>query len=540
MAAPPAPSSTAPSAGSGPDTLILNLSEDAYEGEAQFSVTVDGKQLAAPQGVTASHGAGQSQAFAFNGNFGSGSHSVGVTFANDAYGGTSSTDRNLYLDSATFDGTQVQGAAPLYRNGTVTFASGASASGTSATPAAAPAASGNGEAFALSARGGSLLPPGYLSTSGNQVVDAAGNPVRIDSIGWYGTDGPAGSALQGLWTASYGQILDSIKGDGFNTVRIPWSDADLNTPFAGTNALGGVDWTQNADFKGLTTLQVFQKIADYAGKIGLKLIFDHHTDDGSGGQQPNGLWIDKGPGTDRTDGAGVQGTVDAVKFQADWVQLASAFKGNSTVIGFDLDNEPTQGGGAHWGGGGPTDIQQMYQTVGNAVEAADPGALVIAEGPIAWGQHGFHGADLSQAAIDPVKLSIPNKLVYSAHEYPHEIGGTPVPDSGPAYVADMNARWGFLEQQNIAPVWVGEMGSNMTSAGSKAWASTLLDYMNGKDGAQGGPTFSGSQQPVGGSWWNIGSEGGQGNPDGNQTAWGPGHYKPEQQAVTDQMLFKPS
>ena len=541
MSSSPASSGTASSAGSGPDTLVLILSEDAYGGDAQFSVTVDGKQLAAPQGVTASHGAGQAQAFAFNGDFGAGSHSVGVTFANDAYGGTSDTDRNLYLDSATFDGTQVQGAAPLYRNGTVTFAAGVAAP-PAAAPATAtpPAVSGSGGSFAPSARGGSLLPSGYLSTSGNQVVDAAGNPVRIDGIGWYGTDGPAGSALQGLWTASYGEILDSIKADGFNAVRIPWSDADLNTPFAGTNALGGVDWSKNADLKGLTTLQVFGKLVDYAGQIGLKVIFDHHTDDGSGGQQPNGLWIDKGPGTDGTDGAGVQGTVDAARFQADWVQLASAFKGNSTVIGFDLDNEPTQGGGAHWGGGGPTDIQQMYQTVGNAVQAADPGALVIAEGPIAWGQHGFHGADLSQAAIDPVKLSIPNKLVYSAHEYPHEIGGTPVPDSGPAYVADMNTRWGFLEQQNIAPVWVGEMGSNMTSAGSKAWASTLLDYMNGKDGAQGGPTFSGSQQPMGGSWWNIGSEGGQGNPDGNQTAWGPGHYKPEQQAVTDQMLFKPS
>ena len=64
--------------------------------------------------------------------------------------------------------------------------------------------------------------------------------------------------------------------------------------------------------------------------------------------------------------------------------------------------------------------------------------------------------------------------------------------------------------------------------------------MNGKDGAQGGPTFTGNQQPAGGSWWNAGSEGCQGNPDGNQTAWGLGNYKPEQQAVTDQMLFKPS
>ncbi|MBN8899278.1 MAG: hypothetical protein J0H35_14060, partial [Rhodospirillales bacterium] len=30
----------------------------------------------------------------------------------------------------------------------------------------------------------SLLPTGYLSTQGSQIVDASGNPVRIASIGW--------------------------------------------------------------------------------------------------------------------------------------------------------------------------------------------------------------------------------------------------------------------------------------------------------------------------------------------------------------------
>jgi endoglucanase len=70
-------------------------------------------------------------------------------------------------------------------------------------------------------RGGSLLPQGWLSTRDSRIVDAGGNVVRIASIGWYGTDGPAGYALQGLWAASYRAICDSIVAAGFNTVRIP-------------------------------------------------------------------------------------------------------------------------------------------------------------------------------------------------------------------------------------------------------------------------------------------------------------------------------
>ena len=392
-------------------------------------------------------------------------------------------------------------------------------------------------AFAPAGRGGLLLPAGYLHTQGSQIVDAAGRPVRIASVGWYGTDGPAGYALQGLWTVSYQSILDSIKADGFNTVRIPWSNVNLdvrprNTPISGT-----IDFRANSDLIGLTTRQIFQKVVAYAGRIGLKVIFDHHTDDGSGGQQPNGLWIDKGPGTDGTDGAGVAGTVDAARFQADWVGFARTFAGSPTVIGFDLDNEPH---GVLWGGGGPTDIHRMFQEVGNAIQAVNPGVLIICEpsqdyrGPTPEGN-----VTLANITGRPVVLGIPNKVVYSVHEYPTEISAFAV-DSGPAFVAQMNRAWGEVVSRGIAPVWVGEMGSNMTSANSKAWAKTLLDYMNGRGGVLGGPTFTGGKQPVGGSWWNIGSEGGRGNPDGLQTQWGPGHYKSEQQAVTDQMLFRAS
>ncbi len=47
--------------------------------------------------------------------------------------------------------------------------------------------------FPAAGREGSSLPPGWLNTRGSQIVDNRGNVLRIASIGWYGTDGPAGT-----------------------------------------------------------------------------------------------------------------------------------------------------------------------------------------------------------------------------------------------------------------------------------------------------------------------------------------------------------
>ena len=295
-------------------------------------------------------------------------------------------------------------------------------------------------------RGGSLLPPGWLSTRGSQIVDARGNVVRIASIGWYGTDGPAGYALQGLWTASYRDICDSIVAAGFNTVRIPWSDVNLDAQPRNTPESGTIDFDANRQLVGLTTWDIFKEIVDYAGRIGLKVVFDHHTNDGGGGQQPNGLWFDLGPGSDGTDGAGNRGTVTAATFKANWLRFARHYAGNPTVIGFDLHNEPH---GGNWGQGGPTDIWAMFMEVGNAIGAMNPDVLIICEGLQNYRGEAPEG-DLRPVAIKPVALRVTNKVVYSVHSYPHEISDVS-PDSGPATVA----RWGFLARQNLALVWIG-------------------------------------------------------------------------------------
>ena len=128
-ATPPPPPATVVT-GSGSDTLVLSISEDAYangdgtsdaNGDAAFTVSVDGKQLAGTFYATASHSAGASQNFTLKGDWAPGAHTVTVAFLNDAWGGTASTDRNLYVNDVTYDGTDTKQSAALMSTGSQTF-----------------------------------------------------------------------------------------------------------------------------------------------------------------------------------------------------------------------------------------------------------------------------------------------------------------------------------------------------------------------------------------------------------------------------------
>ncbi len=115
----PVPTPTPPPSN---DTLVLKLSEDAWKGDAKFVVSVDGKQIDSTQTVTALHSKGQLETFTYHGTWGPSPHDIGVTFLNDAWGGTPSTDRNLYVGSVSYDGvTPANHTAALFSYWTVHF-----------------------------------------------------------------------------------------------------------------------------------------------------------------------------------------------------------------------------------------------------------------------------------------------------------------------------------------------------------------------------------------------------------------------------------
>jgi endoglucanase len=376
-----------------------------------------------------------------------------------------------------------------------------------------------------------FLPSGYLSTSGSQIVDAKGQPVRIASIGWPGGDDD-GFVPIGLNDVNYRHTIDDIKTLGFNTIRLPWCDLWVGSHASAmpmkTARYIAVGERSNPELQGLTALQVTDRIIEYAGHIGLKVILDHHNNECQGGQQSNGLWFDT--------------NISVSEFEHDWLDLARRYKDNGTVIGFDLDNEPLQT--ANWGEGGPRDWHAEAEKLGRELQAINPGPLIIVEGiqvtsPQPNMPHPAPEGNLEQVRNIPVVVSIANKVVYSVHEYPPSTYDYIINRDPATLVPHMNRTWGYLVTDGIAPVWIGEMGSSLEgrSAGERVWAETMFDYMNGKLSAKGGPQLTGNQQGVSGSWWFWGHMD-DWTPNGILANWN-GTPRNAQYTLVKQMLMRP-
>jgi endoglucanase len=112
-----------PAEGVPADTVTVQLSEDAWAGNALFVLYVDGRAITTPQVVSALHDASQTQGFTFAGNWGAGTHTIGIGCANNAYGPTAGEQRNLFVDGITLNGSDVFSAptAQHVTNGIASF-----------------------------------------------------------------------------------------------------------------------------------------------------------------------------------------------------------------------------------------------------------------------------------------------------------------------------------------------------------------------------------------------------------------------------------
>ncbi|MDH6450976.1 MULTISPECIES: cellulase family glycosylhydrolase [unclassified Streptomyces] len=301
---------------------------------------------------------------------------------------------------------------------------------------------------------------GYWHTSGRQILDASGQPVRIAGINWFGFE-TGNNVVHGLWSRDYKSMIDQMKSLGYNTIRIPFSD-DI---FKSGTVPNSIDFSggKNAGLQGLNSLGVLDRIVSYAGQDGLKVILDRHRPD-SGGQ--SALWY--------------TAAVPESTWIANLKALATRYKGQDTVVGIDLHNEPHDP--ACWGcGDTATDWRLAAQRAGNAVLGINPDLLIFVEGVQTFnGVSGWWGGNLMGVAQYPVQLNVANRVVYSAHDYATSVAQQSW-FSDPLFPANMpgiwDKYWGYIFKQNIAPVWVGEFGTTLQSTVDQKWLAALVSYL---------------------------------------------------------------
>ncbi len=309
--------------------------------------------------------------------------------------------------------------------------------------------------------GGTPIAAGWLSTSGNQIVDAAGQSVQIAGVNWFGFES-TNMSPDGLWARNYKDMMNQMVSLGFNTIRLPFSTDMLHS----TAQANGINYADNPDLAGLTPLQVMDKIVDYAGQVGLKIILDHHRSDAGDGTSANGLWYDANH--------------SQAEWISDWQMLAQRYADDPQVIGADLHNEPYNG---TWGDGGPNDWAAAATAAGDAIGTVNPNWLIFVEGIGTYdGQSYWWGGNLMGVKDHPIVLDQPNKLVYSPHDYPDSVYAQPW-FQGPDFPANLPAKftqmWGYIYQDNIAPVYLGEFGTKLTDPKDTPWLQAITAYLGG-------------------------------------------------------------
>lgn len=303
-----------------------------------------------------------------------------------------------------------------------------------------------------------------LSTRGSEIVDAAGQPVLLRGVNWFGLETETNSP-HGLWARDYKEMLGQIKGLGYNVIRLPYSVQGLRAAeVSGINfAIGS-----NQELQGKKPIEVMDAVIQEAGRQGLMVLLDSHR---LNNQRIPELWY--GDGFTEED------------WISTWTMLAERYKNQPHVIGADLKNEPH--GKASWGTGDrATDWRLAAERAGNAILKVNRNWLIVVEGVEnnVPGQRLKHwmGGNLEGVKRFPVRLAVQNRVVYSPHEYGAGVFQQPW-FSAIDFPRNLTTRWeqGFfyIVRQKIAPIFVGEFGGRQVDEKSKEgiWQRRFVDYL---------------------------------------------------------------
>ena len=283
-----------------------------------------------------------------------------------------------------------------------------------------------------------------LFSRNSRLENTAGSRVNLKGLNWFGFETPVVVA-HGLWCRNLESILDWMKSQGFNALRIPFAcdfalDLDGKQPVNPDGSGPAIDYKLNPALIGMSSGQVLDYIVNAAAARGVVIVFVMHHLYGTGGIDP--LWYDE----KTPESAVLRG----------WTNIAARYT-QWNVVAADIKNEPHAS--ITWGSGNTaTDFDEFCSRAGNAIHRVNPKLLIFVEGlDKMGGAYSCWGESLQGAAAHPVQLNVKDKVVYSPHVYGQRVAGMPNSDEG-----NWKSRFGYIVADGLGPaVVIGEWGGDV-------------------------------------------------------------------------------
>jgi aryl-phospho-beta-D-glucosidase BglC (GH1 family) len=344
---------------------------------------------------------------------------------------------------------------------------GGSISGNNAVQSVGDLASGSSRFYRVQISTNATAAFSLLHTSGTNIVNASGATVQLKGLnlgGWLVMEPWMCPADSGGLPDTYSIIteldsrfgvateqslirtyqtnwittadLNNITNGGFNCVRVPvwWGNfySITNSTSSGwrSDAFAVLDWlVTNCTSRGIYV------VIDMHGVVG-----GQSTSDDTGQQNQNLYWTS---------------SIDQSETTYMWTQIATHYKGNSTVAGYDLINEPDNAPST-------AAVWAAYTNLYTTVRAVDPSHIIILEGTFgSW----------NWSMLPSPSVYGWTNVVYSMHEY--QFGGTVAQCEAGSdnQVTDFNNH----KSWNV-PDYIGEW--NDMGNGAACYNYSINDYNN--------------------------------------------------------------
>ncbi|MBR1764603.1 MAG: cellulase family glycosylhydrolase [Ruminococcus sp.] len=313
----------------------------------------------------------------------------------------------------------------------------------------------------------------WLHTDGSKILDKDGKQVWLTGVNWFGYN-TGTNTFDGLWNS---ELVSSVKGiadHGFNLIRVPMSAELINQWAAGEYPKANYNNAYNPALNDMNSQEIFDYFLKLAEANGIKVMIDIHSAETDASGHNVNLWY--------TSKVSVDDFYAALEYMAD------RYKQNDTIIAFDLKNEPhgkpAEGKqAAIWNNSkDANNWKYVAETAASKVLAKNPNVLIMVEGTEIYPKNSkgdysstsnddyyfnWWGGNLRAVKDFPIDLGkYQDKLVYSPHDYGPTVYEQPWFKGSYSYNSLMKDcwrdNWFYIQEQNIAPLLIGEWGGFMT------------------------------------------------------------------------------